>query len=337
MRRPVPAVALLVVALLGACGEQRVRLFLPVPAPPSPASTAAPSMPVGPPGRLSGIPTRAGAPVLAVKVDATAGGRPQAGVGAADVVYVEQVEGGLTRLLAVFNSRLPTRVGPVRSVRTDNVELLAQYGRVAFAYSGGQPAALSVVRASPLVDLGFDGYSGQYAVDPGRPAPYNLFINPEALLSVRTSDGARDTGLRFEVARAPRAGAGTAVSLAYPSARYDFSYDPAVRAYRISADGTPLLDDAGSPVRAANVVIQRVAQVLTDLQDVNGSYTPAHSTIGAGAVTVFRDGHSVEGTWSRAAAEAPTRFRAEGGVDIALRPGSTWVLLAPAAAPLAAR
>jgi hypothetical protein len=42
-------------------------------------------------------------PVLAVKIDDTNAAHPQIGLEDADVVYIEQVEGGLTRLAAIFS------------------------------------------------------------------------------------------------------------------------------------------------------------------------------------------------------------------------------------------
>ena len=93
---------------------------------------------VAPPVRaslLTGLPVADG-PVLAVKIDNTAPARPRVGLGSADVVYVEPVEGGLTRLNAVFSTRVPAEVGPVRSGRVSDAGILAGYGRVAFAYSG---------------------------------------------------------------------------------------------------------------------------------------------------------------------------------------------------------
>jgi len=345
--RRAPALALTVAAgLLAACGggaPRGVALGLPLPSLrpfPAPAPASAPATPkpsVGPPGRLSGLPTKPGSGVLAVKVDGTAGGRPQAGLGSADVVYVEQVEGGLTRFLAVLNSRLPARIGPVRSVRTDNVDLLAQYGKVAFAYSGGQPAALSVVRGSTLVDAGFDTLTGLYHPDGGRPAPYNLFVDPAEALKAAPGDGAHDVGMRFDVRKDPKTGAGVEVALGYPSAQYVFTYDRPSRQYGVTQDGVVLTDDGGGPLRVANVVVQRVVQVATGLKDVNGNYTPANITTGTGVVTVFRDGHAVEGTWSRPASTNPTRWRTPRGADVSLRPGSTWVLLATAGAPLSAK
>ena len=55
---------------------------------------------------ISGLPGVDG-PVLAVKIDDTRQAHPQIGLEDADIVYIEQVEGGLTRLAAIFSSKIP--------------------------------------------------------------------------------------------------------------------------------------------------------------------------------------------------------------------------------------
>ncbi|MEN3356517.1 MAG: hypothetical protein V7637_499, partial [Mycobacteriales bacterium] len=94
-----------------------------------PTTTPAPKPAPKPPATnpLTGRPGVPRGPVLAVKIDNTSAGRPQLGLDSADVVYVEQVEGGATRLVAVFASRYPGQVGPVRSVRNGDPELLSAY------------------------------------------------------------------------------------------------------------------------------------------------------------------------------------------------------------------
>jgi hypothetical protein len=74
--------------------------------------------------------------VLAVKVENIAAARPQVGLASADIVFVEEVEGSLTRLVAVYHSRFPSRVGPVRSARNTDVELLPLFGKPGLVYSG---------------------------------------------------------------------------------------------------------------------------------------------------------------------------------------------------------
>ena len=94
------------------------------------------SAPAGSPRLLSpftGEPVQALGPVLAVKIDNLAPARPQTGLTGADIVYVLPVEGGLSRFLAVFSSHSPPVIGPVRSAREDDLELLRQFGRPARA------------------------------------------------------------------------------------------------------------------------------------------------------------------------------------------------------------
>jgi len=134
------------------------------------------------PGRSSqlyspfpGEPVKALGPVLAVKIDNLAPARPQTGLTGADIVYVLPVEGGLSRFLAVYSSHVPPVIGPVRSAREDDLELLRQFGRPAFAYSGAQPQLLPVVERARTVDL-YDGRVGGYFRDLRRVAPHNLPI-----------------------------------------------------------------------------------------------------------------------------------------------------------------
>ncbi|MEO0495128.1 MAG: DUF3048 domain-containing protein, partial [Actinomycetota bacterium] len=93
-------------------------------------------------------------PALAVKIDNVTAARPQAGINQADIVYVEEVEGGLTRLAAVFHSVTPDQVGPIRSMRTGDFDLLGQFNSPLFSNSGGNRVARQLLRQSTLVDVG---------------------------------------------------------------------------------------------------------------------------------------------------------------------------------------
>src|SRR5689334_24088321 len=110
--------------------------------------------------------------VLAVKIDNIVNARPQTGLARADIVYVLPVEGGLRRLMAIFSSRYPPVVGPVRSAREDDLQLLRQFGRPAFAYSGATPRLLPYIhRTARIVNL-YAGTSSGYYRDLSRVAPY---------------------------------------------------------------------------------------------------------------------------------------------------------------------
>jgi len=154
---------------------------------------------------LSGLPGSAGKQVVAVKIDNTYASRPQWGLNNADIVYVEQVEAGITRLMAVFQSTMPTKVGPVRSGRESDLEILAVYGRVGLAYSGAQPKVNRLIHASPQIAVEED-FSGLFTRDHSRHAPYNLYVNTAKFLKQHKKvTTAGDIGLHFST---PPIGAG---------------------------------------------------------------------------------------------------------------------------------
>ncbi|GAA3926817.1 DUF3048 domain-containing protein [Streptomyces gulbargensis] len=297
------------------------------PAPPSipPAST-----PAAPDGRspLTGLPARTG-PALAVKIDNVAAARPHTGLGAADLVYVEQVEGGATRLLAVYSSRLPELAGPVRSARESDIALLRPFGRPLLAYSGAQSALHPLLRAAPLHPLTEDTAPQAFRRSPDRPAPHNLYLRPErALATVPDAPPVPDVGLRF--GPAPGGGTPTAsTTVRYPAARYTFTWSAADRAWRVAMDGRPAGTTDTGPVTATTVVVQRVTVRPSDFRDRSGAVSPYTETVGSGTAVVLRDGRAHEARWSRPAAEAKTAFTTPDGTPLTLAPGRTWIVLAP--------
>ncbi|MET7935657.1 DUF3048 domain-containing protein [Streptomyces sp. NPDC005322] len=137
------------------------------------------------------------APVPAVKIDNVRPARPRTGIGSADLVYVEQAEGGLSRILAVFSSHPPATVGPVRSARESDLDPLRQFGRPALAYSGVQSALRPAVEGAPLYALPPGMADSAYVRGRGRQAPHNLYLHPEAALGLRWSRPGRSGGTTF--------------------------------------------------------------------------------------------------------------------------------------------
>ena len=133
----------------------------------------------GPTAPLTGLEDPTGAVAtrcaVSVKIGNTADAHPQTGVGAADVVYEEVVDGGITRLVAVYQSTAPEQVGGVRSVRPTDQYILWPL-RGVFAFSGGNPAELASLKGVPVVKLDETAAGGMMFRGPGR-APNNLFAD----------------------------------------------------------------------------------------------------------------------------------------------------------------
>ncbi len=266
-------------------------------------------------------------PILAVKIDNTAAARPRIGLGAADIVYVEPVEGGLTRLLALFSSRLPAQVGPVRSARESDVALLGNYGAVAFAFSGGSAQTLATVSRGTQVNVSYDSSTRGFRREPSRPAPYNVIGDPAVLLA-RSAVIAHPGDPGWRPGPGP-AGAAPAVRVdaAYPACRLSFAWDGAIGRYLLTTDGRPELDETGRQVGAASVVVLTVPVTMSSNVDVAGAPTPVVGLVGSGPARVLRDGQLSTGTWARSAVAAPTILSTSAGAPMTLAAGPLWVLL----------
>lgn len=339
-RRPLAVLALGVMLLAAACSEQQPPTaaatgtatgapVTPLPTAPTSATTPATTTTAVTPA----LARLAGGPVLAVKIDDTDSSRPRIGVGSADVVYVEPVEAGLTRLLAIFSTSMPPEIGPVRSARESDVDLLANYGPVAFAFSGSSGYTAGVLARGRQVNLSFDASRQGYRRAPGRPAPYNVIGNPLALLArAGGSVPPGDPGFRFGPP-SPGGSPATRVSTQWPASRIDLVWDPGRRQYLVTADGRPDVGATGAQHAASTVVVQQVPTALSPNRDVNGVQTPVVRVIGQGAVTVVRDGQTWSGQWSRPDAASPTTFSAN-GQPLAMAAGPVWVLLVPQGQPV---
>lgn len=303
----------------------------PEPSATSPSSSGLPSPSTSPTPTPSTptYPGLTGGPVLAVKIDNTAPARPRIGIATADVVYVEPVEGGLTRLLAVFSSTMPAEVGPVRSARESDADLLGNYGKVAFAFSGATDYTMIAIAAGPQVNMSNDQSGRGFRRDGRRVGPYNLIGNTATLLArAGGSVPPGDVGFRFGPA-VPGGRPATTVGTAYQAARVALTWDADRRQYLLTTDGRADLDAADGQVGAATVIVQTVKMHFTDNFDVNGAATPVLSVVGRGPVTVLRDGLAWDGTWSRPDAAAPTTFATAAGTPILLSATPIWVLLVP--------
>jgi hypothetical protein len=281
---------------------------------------------------FTGEPVRALNPVLAVKINNIVHARPQTGLTHADIVYVLPVEGGLSRFLAVFSSGYPPVVGPVRSAREDDLQVLQQFGRPAFAYSGATPALLRYIhRSARIVDL-YAGTARGYYRDNNRVAPYNLYAHTAQLLAQAPgASRARDIGFRF--GPPPPGGTVTgSASVSYPAASFKFTWSAAKGRWLVSMDGAAAVTTDGGPLTPATVVIQHTT-VRTSRFLEYGKPPPFAESVGSGTAEVLRDGKAWMTHWSRPNAEAGTSFTTTTtttttGQPMTFATGQVWIVLA---------
>jgi hypothetical protein len=281
----------------------------------------------GPFAPLTGLPDpegkTQGRPAMTVKIDNTLEEGPKRGVDQADIVYEEVVESGITRLAAIFHSRVPSDIGPIRSVRKTDQAIVRPIGGI-FVYSGGAAYAEESIASAPVHRVDETGAGDAMYRDDGRRKPWNLFGRgpalfalggdpkpPPALFAYR---GERDV-VRGDRARHVVVGfhAGFEVT---------WDWDAATRTWRRTYLDRVETVESGAPIAPANVVIQFIRY------DGGTGSTGAEGVIaGEGDVWVLTDGKVVRGRWSRPDPGLPGQLLDANGRPILLTPGQTWVEL----------
>jgi hypothetical protein len=282
-------------------------------------------------------------PAVVVKIDNIAEALPQTGVNQADIVYEELVEGGLTRLAAVFQSQYPARVEPVRSGRLTDEGIADDLNHPVLAYSGTNGIFQPILAAQPVQDVTATNYPALFIRDSDRDAPHNLYASVAALAA--TDKPARPpsarffsfhpAGQRFRGAGVARA---TGVSIPFPAASIQWSWDARSRLWLRTQDGASDVDSTGAQLSATNVIVQFVPYVTSAYATGEGNVVPVPipegNQVGKGTAWVLSGGAIVKGTWSRRSLTSTTVYKDAKGKVIEVAPGRTWIELAPTGTPV---
>jgi hypothetical protein len=278
------------------------------------------------------------APSVACKIDNVEAARPQFNLNKADIVFVEMVEFGLTRLVAVWQSQPVDQAGPVRSVRPMDADITAPLAGI-FCFSGGQLPFVNAVKdtgqymASETTEQADD--KGSFSRLSSRGAPHNVMVDVALLQSQHLDKKAPQPMLPMvgfdqaaESYEAPSTDMGEetiSFLVKYPQAESGWKAEGSY--FVRSQDGDQHIDAASDEIiRATNVV---VLQTKTDNSFKDPKYGPIPRTvmIDSGMAWVFSNGKRVKGTWTKASQTAPIQLFDEAGAPIKLAIGNTWIEL----------
>ena len=281
------------------------------------------------------------APAVSCKIDNVFAARPQFNLNKADLVFVQMVEGGVTRLVGVWHSTPTDSVGPVRSVRPMDADTVAPIGGI-FCFSGGQAPFIKAVTdtgvymASETSEQGKN--KGSFSRSSAKPAPHNVIVDMALLQSQHLDKAAPGKVFDFvffdalsESYESASTEAGTEtnhVTIKYPGAVSFWEFDSSGNLLR-EQDGAKHLDAAtGDQVKAKNVVVLKV-KIDTSFRDGRYGYIPRTVLIDSGVAWVFSNGKRVKGTWTKSSQTGSFELKDEAGMLIKLAAGNTWVELMP--------
>lgn len=328
MRRMLSSLAILAL-LAGGCSKDQ-----PVAAPSESATpvvvTEAPTTEPPPPpiAALTGIelPEALERPIVAVKIDNAAAALPPEGLDAADIVIEEEVEGGLTRFLVLFHSDDPEEVGPVRSGREADADLLPAFSPV-LGFSGADNSVKKLLSAADVSFFEEGEADGAFYRVPDRIAPHNLFAHTEQLFAAGDELPVPDKPVFAFDEQVPDGGRQTGsadlVFSSYASATWTWQDDKSNWARE--QNGSAHVTAEGRQITADNVVVMRVETSVGNRTDSAGNPTVALDVIGKGKATVLRDGQAFTARWRKDSPEDQIEWLTNDGRPLALRPGQTWI------------
>ncbi len=306
----------------------------------SPANASSTSLSLGPPCPLSGVSTRRGTvpqrPAVAIKVDNYPDARPQSGLDKADVVFEEPVEGGITRLVAVFQCNQAPLIGPIRSAREPDVAIIDELSRPIFVHVGGIDPIIALINSANDDNLDCCQSSIIEHV-PGRYAPFDTYTSTSAIWGLYPARKTPPSPIFTYSRSVSGVGAITA------SARIPFSstndntwqWNPAAGQWMLSIGGTAATLLGGGQIGVTNVVIMTVDTWTGPwVENSEGAHEVEVDPTSGGPVEVLRNGVSISGTWSRSSISQPARLEGSDGTPITLAPGETWVEMVPSGIPV---
>ena len=266
-------------------------------------------------------------PAMVVKIDNHPSARPQAGINQADIIFEENVE-KLTRYAAVFHSEGSDPVGPIRSGRLQDINMVGSLNKPLFVWSGGNSKVSAAIGKSDLVDLNYMKVNkeGGFTRNDEYRAPHNLFAETTKLWTLAPA-GSSAPSTQFAYRTVSDANASTSkealgLKVSMDGVKVQWDWDAAAKEWVRTQDGTVVVDPADVALSVPNVIVLEVVYTNT--------YSPISKTLGSGKVYVFTNGVVYEGTWSRTDRLKPFELKDSAGGVIKLTPGQTFVEVARA-------
>ena len=262
-----------------------------------------------------------------------AGVLPQAGIGSADLYYEITVEGGLTRIMALFqNYKKVEKFESIRSCRLYFLEFAAEYEAI-YGHFGQSKYAKSAL--SSYDDL--DGQSNKlygvtYFRDDTKKAPHNGYATGEGVVEgikimgydKNYSDG-YEGHFKFaedesEVKFGKKGDEALKVEPGYVTNKPWFEYDEENKVYNrfeYGAAQTDALD--GEQITVKNIILQYMYTGMMDEKTLN------ISTVGDGEGKYITNGKAIDITWSKDSSDGITHYYKKNGEEITLNQGKTWI------------
>jgi Protein of unknown function (DUF3048) N-terminal domain/Protein of unknown function (DUF3048) C-terminal domain len=273
-------------------------------------------------------------PAVAVKVENNPLAYPLSGLEKADLVFEEEVEGGLSRFMAIYGCSDSAKVGPVRSARVVDPDIMRPITRI-LADAGSNAIvdkALAKAHITVIDELNA-GSAMRRVARAGISSEHTLYANTVALRKLGKKHFDRPPpanifmfgDLQKDVSKKA-----SSVTINFSSGNVA-GYRWAKGRWQRLQGGTPMMAESGHQIAVDNVLIEEhkvnYSKKITDV--LGNPSTEIADVTGSGRAVLFRDGRAIKGRWSRKSRVEPVHFATRSGDEMQLKPGTVWIELVP--------
>jgi len=283
---------------------------------------------------LTGVCADETVPTLVVKIDDVSDARPQWSLNLADIVIVEPVEGGLTRLFAVFQSTAPTTLGPIRSARVSDIDLAAAFGKPGLAYSGASSKTSPFLWKSTLQLVGAPQGGTGYYRDNTRYIPHNLLGKYQDILAriEKPENALLGDRIGWKFSATPTQGDEISWFRAeWPGSKKTFTWSKSLKKWTMKVyeeDLKTLIGDSQLEDAVTDTVFVMQTKLMPLPYKTHAlSPTPYPKTYGEGKGFVLTQGTIIKAIWKRPTINDLPRWYTLSGKEIAVATGNAWWLI----------
>jgi hypothetical protein len=275
-------------------------------------------------------------PAIAVKIPSDYNAHPYVGINDADIVWQEVLEGRTPRLMAIFQTKVPAKVMPIRSIRMMDGPILSQLKGSVVSSSGGHAPFYNRVKTSGVQPIVADKGSMCFGRDRTRYSPNNMYCDMKVALSQLDATHSKWTGTPYfkyaditDTTSAEKFGKDSTAFKTTTNGKYFYiSWTYKDGKYYINEDGKYSVDSTKSPMTTENVVRINLKMKNTKFKDPAGNYEWEDDVIGSGTGKAHSNGKVVNIKWSKSADTAPFKFTLkDDDSELILAPGRTWVII----------
>jgi len=263
-------------------------------------------------------------PVLVAKMDNTFSSQPQVGLSKADMVVEELVEGGLTRLAVFYYSGIPGNVGPIRSMRASDIDVVSPV-HASVVTSGAAGKTIARIKGAHIPFYG-QGTKGMYRSSQ-RSAPYNLFVHlNDVAAAAKTKATTPPDYLQWGSPKSMPKGRKISTINAQFSGGHTTEWKFENGSYHNLNSNAP----AGDQFPATTLLVLRVREGDAGYLDPAGNHVPETLLTGKGNALLFHNGRMVTAVWHKGKkAASRITLRSKSGKKLQVPAGHTWIELVP--------